>query len=129
MPLSEYLWFYIRESGKTVDPWFTETLEEFERVYEDVLGAFHPLEERFAGLDVYPRVTGANIRYLAAQSTVLIPQGVGNILVTPAYGNYASVIEMMRKESPVLYFHFQVDGNGEPEEIEKREIFLNLAAE
>ena len=129
MPLSEYLWFYIRESGKTVDPWFTETLEEFERAYEDVLGAFHPLEERFAGLDVYPRVTGASIRYLAAQSTVLIPQGVGNILVTPAYGNYASVIEMMRKESPVLYFHFQVDGNGEPEEIEKREIFLNLAAE
>ena len=39
---------------------------------------------------------------------------------------FGTVIEMMKHDSPVPFLHFQAEGNGEADEVERREIWLNL---
>lgn len=126
MSMAEYLWFWIRESGREIPEKFTRQLEEFQEIYEDVLGTPEKMENRFAGLrQHFPEVTGGNLRYLGHLISSELPGCVGNILMTPAYANYASVIELMKEKGPLPFFHFQVDGNKDASEIERREIFFN----
>ncbi|WP_349228206.1 hypothetical protein [Ventrimonas faecis] len=44
----------------------------------------------------------------------------------PTYSNSGSVMELMKQSSTVPFLHFQAEGNGEADEVERREIWLNL---
>ena len=127
MMLSEYLWFWIRESQKEIPQEATKQLTWFRETYRDIWGEKETLEEAFAGLQkAYPEVVGGNIRYLCSLAVNVIPGGAGNMLLLPTYANAGSVIEMMKHDSPVPFLHFQAEGNGEADEVERREIWLNL---
>lgn len=127
MMLSEYLWFWIRESGKEI-PWeATRQLSWFRETYQDVWGLQQGLEEQFSWMkQAYPEVVGGNIRYLCSLVERAIPNAAGNMLLLPAYSNSGSVIEMMKQAAPVSFLHFQAEGSGEADEVERREIWLNL---
>lgn len=127
MMLSEYLWFWIHESGKEIPGAATEALSRFRDLYQDVWGAKQPLEEAFAALSqTYPAVVGGNIRYLCSQIAAGIPGAAGNMLLLSTYSNSGAVIEMMKPSSRVPFLHFEAEGNGEADEVERREIWLNL---
>ena len=127
MMLSEYLWFWVRESQKEIPQEATKQLTWFRETYRDIWGEKETLEEAFAGLQkAYPAVVGGNIRYLCSLAANVIPGGAGNMLLLPTYANSGSVIEMMKHDSPVPFLHFQAEGNGEADEVERREIWLNL---
>ena len=127
MSFAEYLWFYIREAGRKIPAEYTSRLEWYQNLYCDCYGIQAPLEERFSDLqNNYPRVTGGNIRYLGSLVETKMPHVRGNILLTPAYANYASIIELLRHQAKLPFLHFQVDGNEEAEELEKRDIFFRF---
>lgn len=127
MMLTEYLWFWIRESGKEIPQAATEQLSWFRKMYRDIWGIRASLEEQFAGLTKnYPDVVGGNIRYLCGLIAGGIPGAAGSMLLMPTYSNSGSVIELMKQSAPVPFLHFQAAGNGEADEVERREIWLNL---
>lgn len=91
------------------------------------LGEKESLEEQFARLDKdYPDVVGGNIRYLCSLIAAGIPGAAGSMLLMPTYSNSGSVIELMKQPALVPFLHFQAEGNGEADEVERREIWLNL---
>lgn len=127
MMLTEYLWFWIRESGKEIPQEATEQLTWFRETYRDVWGKKENLEEQFADLQKsYPDVVGGNIRYLCSLIAAGIPNAAGSMLLMPTYSNSGSVIELMKPSSPIPFLHFQAEGSGEADETERREIWLNL---
>ena len=127
MMLTEYLWFWIRESGKEILQEATEQLTWFREIYRDIWGTRVSLEEQFSSLAKdYPDVVGGNTRYLCSLITAGIPDAVGSILLMPTYSNSGSVIELMKQPSPVPFLHFQAEGSGEADEAERRDIWLNL---
>ena len=127
MMLSEYLWFWIRESGKEIPQEATEQLSWFNETYWDIWGTKASLEEQFARLAKdYPDVVGGNIRYLCSLIAAGIPDAAGSMLLMPTYSNSGSVIELMKQPSPVPFLHFQAEGSGEADEAERRDIWLNL---
>lgn len=96
-------------------------------MYRDIWGIRASLEEQFAGLTKnYPDVVGGNIRYLCGLIAGGIPGAAGSMLLMPTYSNSGSVIELMKQSAPVPFLHFQAAGNGEADEVERREIWLNL---
>jgi len=127
MMLSEYLWFWIRESGKEIPQEATEQLSWFNETYWDIWGTKASLEEQFARLAKdYLDVVGGNIRYLCSLIAAGIPDAAGSMLLMPTYSNSGSVIELMKQPSPVPFLHFQAEGSGEADEAERRDIWLNL---
>jgi len=72
------------------------------------------------------QVTGGNLRYLAWRCENPGSRINGIIRLLPAYANYGSIIRLIEENSPVPLLHYQLDGNEEQDEIEKRDIFLNL---
>lgn len=127
MFLSEYLWYWLKEAGKEIPEDMTRLIEELRQLYGD---QEEPLEAEFGRIaERFPRVTGGNIRYLADRTAQSGKDRAGNLLLTPAYLNSASIVNLVRQEGRVPFFHFQVDGNQEADEIEKRDIFLELLAE
>ena len=127
MPLSEYLWFLVAESGRKIPEHFTEQLHEFMQIYRGVYGSWKQPDERLQEIrEKFPLVHGANLRYLCSLMEQELPRGKGMILVSPEYANYASVMEMLRTGSKYPLLHARADGNEEAEEVERREIFLGL---
>ncbi len=127
MMLTEYLWFWIRESGKEIWQEATEQLTWFRENYRNIWGTKVSLEEQFSGLAKdYPDVVGGNIRYLCSLIAAGIPEAAGSILLMPTYSNSGSVIELMKQPSPVPFLHFQAEGSDEADEAERRDIWLNL---
>lgn len=130
MMLTEYLWFWIRESGKEIPQAATEQLSWFREIYRDVWGAKEPLKKQFSRLsEDYPDVVGGNIRYLCSLIADGIPDAAGSMLLMPTYSNSGSVIELMKQPSPVPFLHFQAEGSGEADEAERRDIWLNLISQ
>ncbi len=126
MSLCEYLWFWLREAGRSIPQEWDEQLEYFRNLFADIYGNQDTLNERFHHLEQrYPQITGGNIRYLCSCLEDLPSGYAGKILITPAYANFASVIEMIRDNPDYPCLHLHVDGNQEAEEIERIEIFLN----
>ena len=127
MSLAEYMWFWIREAGKTVAGEVNRYLEEFLLLYSDLYGERGKLEETYAYVDShFPKITGGNVRYLSWQTARENRLAKGKILITPCYSNSASIIELTKEKTKVPFLHFQLDGNEEQEELERLEIFLNL---
>ena len=124
--LTEYIWFWLKEAGREVPDFFTETLTEFAGLFpghctgSDYEAQYNALQKRF------PQVTGGNLRYLAWRCENPGSDIDGIIQLLPAYANYSSIIRLLEETSQVPLLHYQLDGNEEQDEIEKREIFLNL---
>ncbi len=127
MMLSEYLWYWIRESGKTVPAETEQELNYMRELYSDVWGKKEPLTQAYETFNSkHAPVVGANIRYLCSLIADSIPNAAGSMLLMPTYANAGSVIEMMKPSSPVPFMHFEADGNATPDEIERRDIWLSL---
>ena len=124
--LTEYIWFWLKEAGREVTDFFTETLTEFAGLFPDsCIGGTY--EAQYTALQArFPQVTGGNLRYLAWRCEDPGSDINGIIRLLPAYANYSSIIRLLEETSPVPLLHYQLDGNEEQDEIEKREIFLNL---
>lgn len=122
MLLSEYVWFWLQESGRDVPSIYTEQVERL----MEFCSSKQNLKEKMADLEQnYPQITGGNVRYLC-DLIHRTERGISAvILITPAYANSASIIELVKKDSSVPFLHYQVDGNEELEETERRDIFLN----
>lgn len=123
---AEYIWFWLKEAGREVPDFFTETLTEFAGLFPDscICGSY---EEQYAALQKhFMQVTGGNLRYLAWRCENPGSRINGIIRLLPAYANYGSIIRLIEENSPVPLLHYQLDGNEEQDEIEKRDIFLNL---
>ena len=137
MMLTEYLWYWLKDAGRPIPQKWTEMLEETRKSLNRGDSVLSSLEDTYSGLAAeYPRVTGGNVWFFCQKAVengdCLRSEGTGDgnvkasIVTTPAYANSSSILELMRKESKMPFFHYQVDGNDEQEEIERREIFLNL---
>ncbi|MBQ9991140.1 MAG: CoA-substrate-specific enzyme activase [Lachnospiraceae bacterium] len=143
MSLAEYLWFWMKDAGKTVPKEVNVRLGEFLALYREGIGlsesgneaadsqeADSPsvdLEETYARIDrSFPKITGGNVRFLSWQLIRQAGTARGKILITPCYSNSASIIELTREKPSLPFLHFQLDGNEEKEELERLEIFLNL---
>ncbi len=67
-------------------------------------------------------MVGGNIRYLCGLIAGGIPGAAGSMLLMPTYSNSGSVIELMKQSAPVPFLHFQAAGNGEADEVERRNL-------
>ncbi len=127
MMLSEYLWFWVRESGKNVPEAVEQELNAMRLLYADIWGDKPALSEAYERLNAgYAPVVGANIRYLCSLIAESVPGAAGSMLLMPSYSNAGAVIELMKPESPVPFMHFEAEGSSTKDEIERREIWLNL---
>lgn len=127
MSFAEYLWFFICESGRTPDTVYTDMIDEFFDIYSDIYGYHNNINARLNQVnDNFFAIAGANTRYLAWLCSSEHSTCKAVILVTPEYANYASVTELMRNTPDKPFLHYQLDGNEEYNEIEKREIFLDM---
>ncbi len=127
MMLSEYLWYWIRESGKNAPAKAERELNYMRELYSDIWGPKEPLSMSYENFNrKYAPAVGANIRYLCSLTADSIPNVIGSVLLMPTYANAGSVIEMMKPASPVPFMHFEADGNAAPDEIERRDIWLSL---
>ena len=127
MMLSEYLWYWVRESGKTAPAGAEQALNYMRELYTDIWGKKEPLSMAYESLNSrYAPAVGADIRYLCSLTADSIPDAAGSMLLMPTYANAGSVIEMMKPASPVPFMHFEADGNAAPDEAERRDIWLGL---
>ena len=127
MMLSEYLWYWIKESSKAVPSETEQELNYMRELYSDIWGKKLPLSAAYESFDSkYAPAVGANIRYLCSLIADSIPDAIGSMLLMPTYANAGSVIEMMKPSSPVPFMHFEADGNTARDETERRDIWLGL---